>query len=414
MSDWQKIADTITREYFGSTERYNFTKMLSETEANVRPLIQDEDPLKRHVYLVPLDDGGIVEVDYHPTFTQVSEYDREMKKSPVISGKSSERGEIAPVRNFSAKLKKEKRGIGYPYPEALQNMFRSLRKGEYFVFENGVSFICTEKKGNIVTLKKFCGNITGDSDISALLSEGKEFDVDPASSSEMQALYRMIYDRHTDSARGRIASMAVVKDYVNALIGGAEKGCDKRIDVGPIMMRLKKPFMQPAKVYNAENHVVDNETLYRLYAWMRNAPVIINFIHSKESDVHAFDDTRFSERIEQFFKDGKFDNVYNSICEYVLRLNGEMKVEIKTYIRNEDDFFADGFLFSFENDAVIMRRATYSDNDIMHKIVALKKSPQRLFVDFCAEKYNSDYFLMKNNKRAVLRKSLPQSKYIIE
>ena len=147
---------------------------------------------------------------------------------------------------------------------------------------------------------------------------------------------------------------------------------------------------------------------------MANAPVITVFEHSEGGDAHRFDDTCFSERIEQFFKDGKFDNVYRSICEYVIRLKGELKVEIKSYIRNEDDFYADGFQFVYEKGAVIMRRATYADNDIMHRIVALKKSPQRLFSDFCAEKFNSDFFLMRNKKRAVLRKSLPKSEYIIE
>lgn len=412
MSDWQKIADNTVRSYFGGNERFNFYKLISEAEPKVRALIADDAPEKKHAYLIPLDNGGLIEVDFHTNYTLVNEYDKDMKKTEIQVMASAVRGETAALRSFAARLKKDKIGMGYPYPEALQNMFKALREDELFVFDNGTAFLCVKKDVNILTLKKVCGNIMGDSNVSAILADGKEFEVNSESQAEMQALYRLVYDKYTDSVRGRISNVTVTRDYVKALLGGAEKNCDKRLDVGPMMMRLKKSLMSPAKVYNAEGGIVPDETLQMLYAWMTNAPVFISFEHT--DDTHEFDDTRFSERIEQFFKDGKFDNVYRSICEYVLRLKGELKVEIKSYIRNDDDFIADGFQFAYDNGAVIMRRATYSDNDITHRIVALKKSPQRLFSEFCAEKYNSDYFLMQNNKRAVLRKSLPQSEYIVE
>ncbi|MCR5670142.1 MAG: hypothetical protein K6G10_03985 [Butyrivibrio sp.] len=414
MSEWQKVTDTTIRSYFGTSERFNFLKLLSECEKKVRPLIQKEEGDNKHVHLVPLDNGGLLEVDFHKKYTLVYEYDEKMQKTEVLARTSSERGETATLRSFSSKLKKSKVGVGYPFPETLQNMFRSLRVNELFVFENGLAFLCTKRQGNIVTLKKICGNITGDSDISTLLSDGKEFDVDPSATNEMQALYRLVFDKYTDSAKGRISNMALTKEYVDVLIGGAESKTDKRIDLGPMMFRLKKPFMSQPKIYDSENHVMAPEKMVVLYAWMRNAPVIIDFIHADNKKDHSFDNTRFEEHIEQFFKDGKFDNAYRSICEYVLRLKGELKIEIKTYIKSGDDFYADGFLFSFENGTVFTRRATYADNDITHRIVSLKKSPQRIFTDFCTEKYNSDYFLMKNNKRAVLRKSLPQSEYIVE
>ncbi|MBP3781704.1 MAG: hypothetical protein J6I68_00485 [Butyrivibrio sp.] len=413
MSEWQKITDNIVRSYFSSNERFNFYKLISEAEPKVRALIEGDDPDKKHVYLIPLDNGGLIEVDFHTKYTLVNEYDKDMKKSEVQTRVPAERGETALLRNFAAKLKKEKTGMGYPYPEALQNMLKALREGELFVFDNGTSFLCTKKEGNIVTLKRVCGNILGDSSVSSILSDGKEFDVDPSKYTEIQSLYRSISDHYTDSVRGRISNITVSKEYVKALIGGAEKNCDRRIDVGPVMMRLKKSFVSPAKIYDAEGKIMPDDKLQLLYAWMSNAPVITVFEHTDKGE-HEFDDTRFSESIEQFFKDGKFDNVYRSICEYVIRLKGELKVEIKSYIRNEDDFYADGFQFAYKDGAVFMRRATYADNDLTHRIVALKKSPQRLFSDFCAEKFNSDFFLMKNNKRAVLRKSLPESEYIVE
>ena len=146
---------------------------------------------------------------------------------------------------------------------------------------------------------------------------------------------------------------------------------------------------------------------------MSNAPVITSFIHEDDNMANDFDDTSFFESIEQFYKEGKFENVYRSICEYVLRKEGTLKVEIKTYIRSDDDFYADGFVFSYEKGSVYMRRAQFEDNDITKRIVFLKKTQTKIFTEFCAEKYNSDFFLMKNKKRAVLRKSLPKSEYVI-
>nr|WP_297765709.1 hypothetical protein [uncultured Butyrivibrio sp.] len=409
MLQWQKFADAITRSYFGSAQRFDFYKMLSEMEKAIRPEIKNAPIDEKHIHLVPLDDGTIIEIDFHPTFTLVSEYGQDMKKTEILGKAASERGETATLRSFSAKLKKEKRGFGYPFPDMLQNMFRSLRAGEMFTFENGTSFLCTEKNGNIVTLKKMCGNILGDSDVTALLNSGKSFDVDSDSQKEIQALYRLIYDKDTDSAKGRIFSTSTTKDYVAALTGSAENNSDRRIDIGPIILHLKKgAFMSPAKWLDINNNAMSDEQINALYAWMSNAPVVIDLKHTDDDLANSYDDTCFSEYIEQFFKEGKFDNVYKAICQYVYEKKGTLKVEIKSYIRNNEDFYADGFVFSFEENAVIMRRATYGDNDITHKIVALKKSPARLFSDFCAEKYNSDYFLMKNKKRAVLRRALPK------
>ena len=414
MLQWQRNADAITRSYFGGNQRFDFNKMLSDMESAVRQSIQDEPDDKKHIYLAPLDDGSIIEIDFHKDHTIVNVHDNKLNKAEVLSKASSLRGETAPLRSFSTKLKKDKRGLGYPFPDMLQNTFRSIRAGELITFENGTSFLCTEKDSNIITLKKICGDITGESDVRTLLGEGKAFEVDANSDKEMQALYRIVYDHVTDSVKGRISSISTAKAAVDSMIGSAAAKTDRRIDLGPVMLRIKKgAFMSPTKVYDSDNNVLSNEQLYTLYAWMNSAPVIIDFEHDDNELGNDYDDTCFGEYIEQFFKEGKFDNVYKSICEYVYQMKGKLKISIRSYIKNDMDFYADGFVFSFEKDAVIMRRAPYGDNDITHKIVALKKSPARLFSDFCAEKYNSDFFLMKNKKRAVLRKSLPKSSYVI-
>lgn len=294
------------------------------------------------------------------------------------------------------------------------NMFKALRPDEMFTFENGVTFLCTEKNGNIVTLKKVCGNILdGTTDVTALLDEGKTFDVDASSAKDMQSLYRLIYDRLTDSAKGRISSYKLIKDYVDTLKKSAGNNSDKRLDLGPIEVHLKKPFMSAAKFTDTDNKVLTDSQITSVYAWMSNAPVITSFIHEDDNMANDFDDTSFFESIEQFYKEGKFENVYRSICEYVLRKEGTLKVEIKTYIRSDDDFYADGFVFSYEKRSVYMRRAQFEDNDITKRIVFLKKTQTKIFTEFCAEKYNSDFFLMKNKKRAILRKSLPKSEYVI-
>ena len=171
--------------------------------------------------------------------------------------------------------------------------------------------------------------------------------------------------------------------------------------------------MSAAKWTDVNNNILSDEQLVSLYAWMSNAPVITSFIHEDDDISNSFDDTCFFESIEQFYKEGKFENVYKSICEYVLKKAGRLKVEVKTYIRTGDDFYADGFVFSFEKGSVFMRRAQFEDNDITKRIVLLKKTQTRIFTEFCAEKYNSDFFLMKNKKRAILRKSLPKSDYVI-
>lgn len=413
MADWQKCADTITRSFFGGQMRYDAYRWLQEAESKIRPLLEGEDETKKHVYFVPIEDGSVLEADFHTSYTIISLYDTEMKKKEIVGEKASRRGESAGIRAFSSSLKKNKAGFGYPHPEALMNMFRSLRVDELFTFENGISFLCTEKNGNIISLKKVFGNIIEGCDLAALLEEGKSFDVDASSTREIQALYRLIYDKLTDSAKGRITSYQLVKEYVKNLKAAAGNNSDKRIDIGPMIIHLKKPFMSAAKWVGADNNTLTDEQMVSLYAWMSNAPVIVSFIHEDEQDLTRYDDTCFYEYIEQFFKEGKFDNVYRSICEYVLRLSGKLKVEIKTYIKNDDDYIADGFVFTFENGGVMMRRATFEENDITRKIITLKKSPSRVFGEFLAEKYNSDYFLMKNNKRSILRKALPKSEYIV-
>ena len=175
-----------------------------------------------------------------------------------------------------------------------------------------------------------------------------------------------------------------------------------RLDLGPICVTIKKSRMSGVKYYNSDNQVMDEEQLQKIYAWMDTCPVMVGFERENASLEDNFNDSLFNFEIEQYISEGKFQYVIDLIKNYCTENKGGVKVIFKSYIRNNYDYEAVGYVFSFENEAMILRRAVFDDNDIEKRIIALKKVGSREFLEFCDTKYNSDYFLIQNKKKQVL------------
>jgi hypothetical protein len=226
---------------------------------------------------------------------------------------------------------------------------------------------------------------------------------------EIQYLYSKTKAGTSDSLEGRVSSMLKAQDAIKAIEKEftTEKSSEKRVDFGPIPVTLKKVMFSGNKWYDADNNLLNVAQLSNIFIWMATAPVIMDYIRKEPSLEKEYDDSLFDESLEQFYSEGKFEEVCSMTALYCLKNVGDLDIVIKSYIKHNDDYIAAGFIFSVTGNSVVIRRLHFEDNDIQGRYDILKNVPQQAFIDFCKEKFNSDYFLIENKKKKVLMKDMP-------
>lgn len=403
MKYWKKTVFAITRHFFDYKKKYMLGPWLTEVDNAVGA---ESDILDGYIFIVPIENGGILKLTIDNKSILVSQIAPDMQTSMLVNSIQFKRNDLIGLKNYANSLKANKMGLGFPYPNAFKNMFKGLRPNEIVTFDNGLSFLCTENEKNIVTLRKLCGNISN-SPLSGLLTMSRRFDLG-YSSREIQNLYCKVRTTFSDSVSGRIASSSEAVNYIKKFEESVEKNSEKRIDLGSLAFIFKKPLLSAPKWYTDDNQPVSSDLLLNVYSWMITAPVIPDYKRKTSVPANECDDNLFNESLETYFAQGKFKEICAKLASYITYTQGDLSVSFKSYCRHDNDYIAIGYLFecSIDDDStdmtIIVKRLSFEDNDISKKVIGSKRVQPEEFVSFCKEKFNSDYFVIQNNKKKSL------------
>lgn len=405
MLNCKKRTDSITRHYFTNENKYLLSSWINEVGESLKDDLEN-DNLNNFVFMAPLEDGSIISISTVSDQLKVFHHNGSVEGEVILADDQYRRNNMATLKAFASRIKDKRIGLGYPFPFVFKNIIKSLRAEEIITFDNGSSFLCTENNNGVIALRKVCGNITAGVQISSLFSIAKSFDV-AMSDAEMQNLYSKVKSLSTDSIKCRKFPLSDVRNVIKSLEDKVDKNSERRYDFGPIILKYKKAVMSGNKWLNEDGQVVSKEQVENILAWMYSAPVIIEYKRQEPSLEKEYNDNLFDEHLEQLFKECRFENAIRDISTYCLKENGDLEFIIKSYVKEEDDFIATGFQFVCAENGIIIRRAYFEDNDLGNRMESLKKVPTRIFTDFCEEKFMDNYYIVKNKKRKVLMKGLP-------
>lgn len=403
MKYWKKKVFTITRHFFDYKKKYMLGSWLMEVDKAVGADSDTLDILDGYTFIAPVENGGILKLTIDNKSILVSQISPDMQTSMLVNSIQFKRNDLIGLKNYANSLKANKMGLGFPYPNAFKNMFKGLRPNEIVTFDNGLSFLCTENEENIITLRKLCGNISN-SPLSGLLTMSSKFDLG-YSSREIQNLYCKTRTAFSDSVSGRIASSAEAVNDIKKFEESVEKNSEKRIDLGPLAFIFKKPLLSPPKWYTDDNQPVSSDLLLNVYSWMITAPVISDY--KSTTLANECDNNLFNELLETYFAQGKFKEICAKLASYITYTQGDLSVSFKSYCRHDNDYIAVGYLFELfgcdsSDMSIIVKRLSFEDNDISKNIISSKRVQPEEFISFCKEKFNSDYFVIQNNKKKSL------------
>lgn len=406
MQDCKKRIDTITRHYFTNENKTLLASWLNEIGEAIKPELE-ENKLQGLVFNVPLENGTVLSLEANGPYLKVSHFNNSLEVEPLVNEEQYRKNTLATLKTFANKIKEERIGLGYPYPFVLRNLIKNLHQDEVITFDNGMSFLCTETNNGFIALRKICGNILTGASLSNLFSMAKPFDV-ALSDKEMQNLYSKIKSSYSDSIKGRKVSLFDINKEIKYLEDKVDKNSEHRYDFGPLIVKYKKTVMSGNKWLNEDGRVLDKAYLVNILSWMKTAPVITEYKRKEPSLEKEYNDNLFDEKLEQQFKEGRFENIVKEISTYCIKEQGDLEFVIKSYVKEEDDYIATGFQFTCTENGILIRRSYYEDNDLSNHMETLKKVPVRIFMDFCEEKFRSDYFVIKNKKRSILMKGMPE------
>lgn len=404
---WLKKVDMITRHYYSAEKKNSLNLWIADLN---KALLDDWDDCNNHTYVTPTENGDILEVEFKDKRMAVRLYDSDMKKSTLLDFPQFEKANYVALKKYGSHIGLSKFGIGYPYPDTMKNKLKSLRPGEIVTFSNGWSFWCTENDRGTITVQKICGDITKGVPLTSTLRPTKPFLID-FSYKTLQNLYFKVKNVKTDSVSARVSSINNTRVLVKSFADSLDKGASMRIDLGPIAINAQKPRMGGVIKWTGEDGEVYNEDQIALFfLWMATSPVIIEMRRKENTLETAYNDALFEEKIEALLSEFRFDDVCSEVAKYCLLNKGNVRVVFKSYIPSDKsfDYLAIGFLFTCEEGGVVIKRIEYDMNDISQRHVISKTINPALFTRFCEKKYNSDFSIIPNKKRQILRKGMPE------
>lgn len=406
MHSEKKTLDIITRRFFSTENKNLFHTWFGEFSDAFKERIVNKN-VEPFTYMAPLENGEVLYVDVRPPFATVTHIKTDMEKEIVLSPEQFIKNNYSSLKSLGNKLKSEKIGLSFPYPFVLRNLIKGLHQDEIVTFDNGLSFLCCENDDNGISLRKVCGNVFVSSSLTALYTVGNTFGLS-LSDKEMLNLYSKIKSPTSDSIKGRKVSVFAIQKAIKEIEKKVEKNSERRIDLGPLILKYKRTMMSGSKWLNEDGQTVNQAQLIQIFAWMHSAPVFTEYKRKESTAEKQYNDNLFDEKLEMLFKEGRFDTAIKEIATYCMNENGDLEFLIKSYVPEGDDFVATGFQFVSAEDGVIIRRGYYEDNDINNHLESLKKVPPRIFLDFCEEKFKADYFVIKNKKREIIMKEMPK------
>lgn len=297
----------------------------------------------------------------------------------LVSGQDSMDAEYKDLIRYEDKMRENGVNIGLPYPPAFKNLLEHTNYNDMLIFDNGSAYFCTEKKLDKIKLKKAFESHQKD-----LLKMYHELEVDFNSHVDMQDLYNEVKNPLTNAVNVKKQDL----NQIDELFQSAKKSKGLKLHLGKNDIKLNKSFFSKEPTWNSEDGKVSEEKAKIAYAWVKNAPVQIDFFrheNEEETTKEKFTDLIVKEQIDYLLSQQDFESANNLMKDYSL-IHSDLEIRIKSC--TEKDYM------SFENNLLV-----YKNN----KIFSIDNTGINQIGDdemgkFLNSKYGKDYISIKTEE----------------
>lgn len=270
----------------------------------------------------------------------------------LVSGQDSRDAEYKDLIQYEDKMRENGISIGLSYPPEFKNLLEQTNYNDMLIFDNGSAYFCTEKKPDKIRLKKAFESHQKD-----LLKMYHEFEIDFNSYVDMQDLYNDVKNPLTNAINVKKQDLNQIDELFQSV--KSEKGLILHLDKNDI--KINKSFFSKEPTWNSGNKNVSEEKAKIAYAWVKNAPVYIDFFRTKkdpELTKEKFTDLIVKKQVEYLLSQRDFESANNLMKDYSLT-NPDLEIRIKSCTEKDSTSFEGHFLiyknnkiFSMENTGI--------------------------------------------------------------
>lgn len=294
----------------------------------------------------------------------------------LVSGQDSMDAEYKDLIRYEDKMRENGVSIGVSYPPEFKDLLEQTNYNDMLIFDNGSAYFCTEKKPDKMRLKKVFEAHQKD-----LLKMYHEFEIDFNSHIDMQDLYNEVKNPLINAVNVKKQDL----NQIDVLFQNVKNDKGLKLHLDKNNIKVSKSLFAKEPIWNSENGRVSEEKAKIAYAWVKNAPVQIDFFRlekDKESTKEKFTDLIVREQVEYLLSQQDFESANNLMKDYSLG-NPDLEIRIKSC--TEKDFM------NFENNLLVYKNnRIYSiDNTSINQIEDAEMGK------FLNDKYGKDYISIK-------------------
>lgn len=365
----------------------------------LKQIAKNSDMENGDIFMVETSDQSQLKFIYEDGELKMTSEDKENVEY-LVSKQDSRDGEYKDLINFEMNKRETFGTIGAGYPQGFEEMIEALEKDDFVVFENGSAYLCTGRKDNDLYLKKVCGNKEKSSVQEDLLSKYHEFVINIKSSLELKEFYDEAKDYLTNTLNARMQKMDEIKREMDEY-----KKKRSEVVIGNHTLKGNKKLFGTGKYWNNEkDEKLSDEKVNISVAWMKNAPVAINFIRTEENKNQElqFCDMIVKSQLEYLLSQENFDIAYDLMKDYSIGSDEKLVIRMKTYQADGEMNFNETSII-FANDSVYLTEKGMNE-DFLH----IKELEKTDFETFGSEKFGENFISIRNQGMKELLEKYPQ------
>ena len=297
----------------------------------------------------------------------------------LVSVQDSMDAEYKDLIRYEDKMRENGVSIGLSYPLEFKDLLEQTNYNDMLIFDNGNAYFCTEKTTDDIRLKQVFESHQKD-----LLKTYHEFEINFDDYVDIQDFYNEVKNPLTNAVNVKKQDLNEIDELFQSIKNN--KGMKLHLDKNDI--KINKSLFAKEPTWNSENGKVSEEKAKIAYAWVKNAPVQIDFIRTekdKESTKENFSDLIVKEQVDYLLSQQDFESANNLMQDYSL-VNPDLEIRIKSC--TEKDYM------NFENNLLVYKNNKIFSIDNM----GISQIGDEEMGKFLNNKYGKDYISIKTKE----------------
>ena len=216
----------------------------------------------------------------------------------------------------------------------------------------------------------------------------------------LKEFYDEVKDCLTGTLNVKIQKLNEIKEEMDDY-----KKKQKELVIDGCLLKSHKSLFHKGRFWNNDLcEKISDEKINVAVAWMKNTPVVIDFIREKEETDRKsrFLDCIVKSQFEYLVSQGNYDIAYDLMKDYTVGSDEKLAIRLKTCSMKEDMEF-------IENTVIFVEDAVYITNKKMNEEIAhISKGNKTDFENFGNENYGDNFITIRNQELKELLEKYPQ------